>query len=70
MLVTLAWTLYIASAVLSIIYAQRTGHARSGELSRKELARLCAEATELAQPEVVSPTVIPQQGLESQGSGV
>jgi len=70
MLVTLAWGLFTAAGVLSIIYAQRTGHARSGQVGRKELARLCAEATALAQPEVASPTVIPQQGLESQGSGV
>lgn len=69
-LVAAAWMLFTAAAVLSIVYAQRTGPFRRSEPRRKGLERLCATASALAEPDLPVPAVVPQQGLERQGSGV
>jgi hypothetical protein len=74
-LVSGAWFLYSAAAVLSFVYAVRTGPRRRSEaiqLTRHDTALLCAKATALAnsQPDVpVGASSVLQQGLRSQGSG-
>jgi hypothetical protein len=74
-LVTGAWVLYSAAAVLSLVYAVRTGPRRRSAAihwKRHDTALLCAKATTLAnnQPDVaVGTSPVLQQGLRSQGSG-
>ncbi len=69
--VIIAWGLYATSAVLSLVYAQRTQRRRGPRtvLDNEETVRLCADATALARGHVSIESVASnRQSLESEGS--
>lgn len=73
LLVAAAWSFYAASAVLSLVFAARTGrhrHAASTKLDEGETARLCAEAAGLARYDAAPASIVgSHQHLGQEGSG-